>query len=104
MAKSRKVIAVSDTFHGFYGPSSASGRKLRAGKGLPFSALMTCSLTVKPSPGPSGSSIYPFTGLSTSGQIRRLISSKGRKYSVIMKFGMQAAACTVAESDIVVEL
>ena len=82
-----------------YGPSSAIDRKLRAGNGLAGLARSAVSSTSSPSPGPVGRAIYPSTGLSTFGHRRWLISSNGRKYSVMMKFGMQAAACTVADSD-----
>src|SRR6516164_2111932 len=87
-----------------YGPSSARDLKVLAGNCLPFAARTAFSSTLKPRPGPSGNAMYPSTGRSTFGHSRWPSSSNGRKYSVMMKFGIQAEAWTVAESAMVVEL
>jgi len=87
-----------------YGPSCARDLKVLAGNCLPFAACTAFSSTFKPRPGPSGSAMYPSTGRSTFGHRRWPSSSNGRKYSVMMKFGIHAEAWTVAESAMVVEL
>src|SRR5215469_746331 len=87
-----------------YGPSSSRDLKVLAGNCFPLAARRAVSSTFKPRPGPSGSAMYPSTGRSTFGHRRRPSSSNGRKYSVIMKFGMQADAWTEADSARVVEL
>src|SRR5262245_23121792 len=87
-----------------YGPSSARDLKVLAANRLPFAARTAFSSTFKPRPGPSGSAMYPSTGRSTFGHRRWPSSSNGRKYSVMMKFGIHAEAWTVADSAMVVEL
>src|ERR1700730_2079514 len=53
-----------------YGPSSSSDLKVLAGNCIPFAALTAFSSTLMPRPGPSGSAIYPSTGLSAFGHRR----------------------------------
>src|SRR5262245_38238182 len=89
---------------GCYGPSSAGDLNVLAGNAWPLAARTALSSTLKPRPASCGSAMYPFTGRSAFGQSRWPSSSNGRKYSVMMKFGMQADACTVALSAMVVEL
>src|SRR5262245_22266659 len=87
-----------------YGPSSSSDRKVLGGNCFPIAARTAPSSTFKPRPGPSGSAMYPSTGRRTFGHKRWPSCSNGRKYSVMMKFGMQAEAWTVADRAMVVEL
>src|SRR5439155_5850566 len=86
-----------------YGPSSSGDLKVLAGNSLPLAARTALSSTLKPRPGPCGSATYPSTGRNASGHSRWPSSTNGRKYSVMMKVGMHADACTVALSAMVVE-
>src|SRR5262249_18276602 len=70
-----------------------------------------CFVDVHPETGPFRQrdvsidrAINPGTGNKTVGHGRRPRSAKGRKSSVMIKFGRQAEAWTVAESAMVVEL
>src|SRR5262249_54653544 len=100
-------LALEDSGHdssACYGPSSVRDLKVLGGSRLLFAARTAFAWTFNPRPGPSGTARYPSPGRSTFGHRRWPSSSNGRKYSVIMKFGIHAEAWTVADSAMVVEL